>query len=429
MVEKILRTLRRLIPAPLFSLGQPIYHYLLAIVGRIIYGNPSGKIHVVAVTGTKGKTTVVELLSRILEEAGFTVASSSTVRSKIAGVTEENLFKMTTPGRFFLQNFLSRAVKAKCEYAVIEMTSQAVVQYRHRGIDLDGLIFTGIHPEHIEAHGSFENYLASKLKLAEHVARSSKRPRAIVSNLDDQYGQRFLHYEVESNIGFSKSDAGVWKSDERGTTFTFVGVPITSPLPGEFNLTNILAAATYAKAIGVGPLAIKKGVEAVAKVEGRMESLDTARARGIEVIIDYAHTTGSLEAVYKLFTGRTIIGVLGSCGGGRDKWKRPELGAIAEANCTKIILTNEDPYDEDPEAIVGDMIKGMKDQTKAFVEMDRRKAISTALRLALEMLAQGKKPVVLITGKGTDPYIMGAKGSKQEWSDKLVAEEELAKLG
>jgi UDP-N-acetylmuramoyl-L-alanyl-D-glutamate--2,6-diaminopimelate ligase len=407
-LEKLLSLGRRLAPRFLFELGQRPYHFLLAFLGMLWYNHPSRDLKVIAVTGTKGKTTTVEILNAILEEAGFQTAISSTLRSKVGEEILPNLYKMTTPGRFFIQRLLRKAIVAGCEYAIIEMTSQAVLHYRHKFIQLDGLIFTGIHAEHIEAHGSFEKYLAAKLEIAKAVGRSPKRPRSIVANADDTHGMLFLDQEVENKIGYHLDDWDTYNYKTR--------------LPGNFNRLNILGAAAMARTQGVGELAIAKGVAKLANVPGRMESLDMARSRGFEVIVDYAHTGGSIEEVYKLFKGRHTVCVLGSCGGGRDKWVRPIKGKLAETYCSEIILTDEDPYDEDPEAIVGDILSGMTDQKKAMVEMDRRKAIHKALTLA--------KPdsVVLITGKGTDPYIMGKSDRKMPWSDKLVAEEELAKL-
>ncbi len=425
MLAKLLSQIRNLIPRRLFNVASRPYHYILAWLASIYYGHPSQNIKIVAITGTKGKTTTAELISAILEEAGYSTAISSTLRTKLGSRTIENKYKMTTPGRFFLQRFLQRAVSEECDYAIIEVTSQAISQYRHRFIDLDAIIFTGIHPEHIEAHGTFENYLNAKLALVKSLSSSYKRPRIIVANDEDPYGQLFLDHEAEIRLGFNKAQAGDYKLDKKKTEFSFQDQSITANLPGEFNLLNIMASIIFCTTQGVGVLAIKKGVEKLSGVPGRVEYIDSAEAHGLEVVIDYAHTTGSLEAIYELFRDKKMVCVLGSCGGGRDKWKRPELARIAEARCAKVILTNEDPYDEDPEAIIGDMLTGIKDTSSVIIEIDRRKAIYTAYQEAKKL---GTDSVVVITGKGTDPYIMGARGSKLSWSDKLVAEEELARL-
>ena len=158
MVERLLRFIKKFIPKPLFTFGQPFYHRLLALAAAIVYRFPSRHLTVVAVTGTKGKSSVVEIVNALLEEAGFKTAVLGTVRFKIGDESTPNKYKMTMPGRFFVQSFLRRAVDAGCTHAVIEMTSEGAKQFRHKFIELDALIFTNLTPEHIESHGSFENY-------------------------------------------------------------------------------------------------------------------------------------------------------------------------------------------------------------------------------------------------------------------------------
>ena len=161
-LELALRTIETYIPRPLYIFFQPSYHYTLALLSAFVYRFPSKHIAVIGITGTKGKSSTIELVNAILEEQGFKTALVSTLRFKIGETTERNLFKMTLPGRFFLQHFLRRAVNAGCNYAIIEMTSEGVRQFRHKFIYLDALIFTNLSPEHIEAHGSFETYKKTK---------------------------------------------------------------------------------------------------------------------------------------------------------------------------------------------------------------------------------------------------------------------------
>ena len=165
MFEEILRIGRRIIPERIFRAAQPLYHFTLALCAAVLYGFPSRNIKVVAVTGTKGKSTVVELTTAILEEAGFAVASLSTIRFKIGKNERRNLYKMTTPGRFFVQKFLRNAIRSGCAYAVLEMTSEAARNYRHAFIGFDAVIFTNLAREHIESHGSYEKYRDAKLSL------------------------------------------------------------------------------------------------------------------------------------------------------------------------------------------------------------------------------------------------------------------------
>ncbi len=420
ILEKILRFFRKLIPKSLFRAAQPIYHWLLALGGALLYRFPSRSIKIVAITGTKGKTTSVELVNSILEEAGFKTALASTLRLKIGADSRPNLFKMTTPGRFFMQRFLRQAVDSGCEWAVLELTSEAAKMYRHKFIGLDALIFTNIAPEHIEAHGSFEKYLDAKLSLARALARSPKRPRSIIANLDNDYGRTFHAYDADAKIGFHIAEVAPFESSERGSTFTFLGTQMASKLPGRFNLENILGALHFAHAIGVAIEVARRGILKVEQVPGRAEIIRASQ--GFDIVIDYAHTPDSLRAIYETFGTRRKIAVLGSCGGGRDRWKRPLMGREAEKHCAHIILTNEDPYDENPLAIINEVAAGISEKEQLEIVMDRREAIRKALHLA--------KPgdVVLVTGKGTDPYIMEAGGRKTPWSDRRVAEEELEKL-
>jgi UDP-N-acetylmuramoyl-L-alanyl-D-glutamate--2,6-diaminopimelate ligase len=419
-MEHILYILKLFIPKHLFRALQPMYHSMLATLGAIRYSFPSRKIYVVGVTGTKGKSTVTELIAAILEEAGHTVALSNTIRFKVADDTEPNLYKMSTPGRFFMQRFLSRAVAEDCGFAILEITSEGAKLKRHKHIELDALVFTNLTPEHIQSHGSFENYRDAKLLLRDALISSKKTNRIVVSNKDDEHGKLFL--EVPDSIrklSFSLKQAEPYASNERGTLLTFEGKSIHSPLPGIFNIYNILAAATFARALGIQTSIIKRALEKLAIVKGRVERVEEGQKFG--VIVDYAHTADSLEKLYKSFPDNDKICVLGNCGGGRDSAKRPIMAGIAEKYCREIILTNEDPYDEDPRDIITQMEQGFIEK-KPEIIMDRRLAIRHALKHAKE------HDIVLITGKGTDPYIMGPKGQKTPWSDEHVAREELRSL-
>jgi UDP-N-acetylmuramoyl-L-alanyl-D-glutamate--2,6-diaminopimelate ligase len=415
-------TLRALIPQSVLD----SYHYCFAWLGALWYGNPSKKLFIVGVTGTKGKSSVSEMVRTIFAEAGYQTALASTIHFRINDETEPNLFKMTMPGRAYLQQFLRRAVDAGCTHAVIEMTSEGARQFRHVGIELDALIFTNLQPEHIESHGSLENYAQAKLSLARALARSSKRPRYIVANTDDPYGARFLETPVEHCVPFSLTDAEPYTVDDRSVRFVYHrGEVFTVPLPGLFNLRNVLAALTLGEAMGIAILSMKKALEHIAPIEGRAERVDAGQ--NFTVVVDYAHTPDSLRALFETYVSSRIVVVMGSTGGGRDQWKRPEMGKIADEYVDVAILANEDPYDEDPNKILGDIAKGFTKHTPKII-FDRRSAIAAALKEAAALRAQDQSVVVLITGKGTDPYIMGPSGSKEPWSDRRVAHEELQKI-
>jgi len=419
-MENILRIIKKIIPHNIFRVFQPAYHFLFAFFAALVYRFPSHHIKVVAITGTKGKTSTTEIVNAILEEAGYRTAVAGTLRFKIGDEEERNLYKMTIPGRFFVQRFLRRAVNAKCNWVILEMTSEGARQYRHRFINFDALIFTNLSPEHIESHGSFEKYKDAKLSIARALAKSPKRPRIIVANADNKYAQEFLAVDADTKTTYSLKDAEPYKLEKDKTTFNFAGAPLVSHLSGSFNLSNMLAGISFARSLGVTPEVIRRALEKFHGIRGRVEHVNMGQ--DFDVIVDYAHTTDSLEKVYEVFQDSRKICVLGGTGGGRDTWKRPAMGAIAGAHCDEIILTDEDPYDEDPQKIVSEIMAGIENG-KAKIIIDRREAIAYAISLAKTGDA------VIITGKGTDPYIMGPNGTKTSWDDATVAREELAKVG
>ncbi|MES2749539.1 MAG: UDP-N-acetylmuramyl-tripeptide synthetase [Patescibacteria group bacterium] len=423
-MESMLYTVKRFLPKALLNKIRPMYHYILAFIGSQVYRHPSRDIRVIAVTGTKGKSTVTELITHILEAHGAKVASLSTIQFKIGDEVKRNLFKMTMPGRFFVHKFLRAAVDAQCTYAIVEMTSEGAKQYRHKFIELDALVFTNLTPEHIESHGSFENYKTCKLELAKAVAKSPKRPRFLVANIDDEHGADFLNFPVEHVLPYSLSDLSLHTLHKDSVSLIIDGTTIRVPLVGIFNIYNVLAAITITRALGVTLKTIESALYELPPVRGRVEHFYTSKTaqKQVTAIVDYAHTPDSLRQLYTAFKDQPKVCILGNTGGGRDTWKRPTMGGIAEEFCDHVILTNEDPYDENPRAIVEAMAKGITDKSKLEIIMDRRMAIKTALQKSVD------GGYVIISGKGTDPYIMGPNNTKQPWSDAVVVQEELARL-
>jgi len=423
-MDSFLYHLKRFIPTQILAKIRPLYHFALAYSGALWYRRPSRDLIVIAVTGTKGKSTVTELIAAILRAHGAKVASLSTIQFVIDDQEERNLFKMTTPGRMFVQRFIRKAVDAGCQYAVLEMTSEGAKQYRHKFIEFDALVFTNLTPEHIESHGSFENYKGAKLELARAVAVSPKRPRKLVANIDNEHGEDFLNFQVEEKLPYSLKDLSLYTLHKDSLSLIIDGTTIRVSLVGLFNVYNVLAAITLTRAFDISLKTIEQALYELPPIRGRVEHFysSAGAAKTVTAIVDYAHTPDSLRQLYTAFKDQLKIGVLGNCGGGRDSWKRPEMGGIAEAACIHVILTNEDAYDENPRAIVDQMAKGIVDKTKLEIIMDRRLAI----RRAIELAPDGG--YVIVSGKGTDPYIMGANNTKLVWSDAAVVAEELARL-
>jgi len=406
------------------------YHYCLAWFGDIWYGDPSETMRVIGITGTKGKTTTVELLTSILEAAGEKVALVSSVHIKVGRTLDRNLTGNSMPGRLFLQSFLARAKKAGCTTVVLEVTSQGIVQHRHEFIDFDMAAFTGIHPEHIESHGSFENYKNAKKRLFTDVAaKSVKKNKIFFVNEVSEYADEFA-----SAAGSER----VVRYGRQGFINRYLGgdrMRIGNWFESDFNLENAALVTEIAGACGVNWAVIEAGLKAFRGVPGRMEIIATDHPamakikKKFSVIIDYAHTPESLEGLYRYIrsrlaakTGGRMICVLGSAGGGRDKWKRPEMGKAADLFCDEIVLTDEDPYDEDPMMIMKDIATGIA--VKPYRLIAGRRA---AIRRAMELAETGD--AIVISGKGSELWLHQEDGKKIPWSERKIVEECLTELG
>lgn len=404
--------LTSLLPRPLYVKLLSPYHFFYTLLVACRAGFPAKKLTVIGVTGTKGKSSVSEMLFHVLRTAGISTAVSGTIRFAINDEVKPNKFKMTMPGHGFLHTFLREAVEKGATHAVLELTSEGAVQHRHRFLSLNALIFTNQEKEHIESHGSMEAYIKAKFLIGKALARSGKRPRAIIANKDNALSAPYLALPVEESLPFSLSEATDVVFENGTSSFTFEGVRFFIPHPGNFSIMNALAVIKTARFLGVSLETSRDALKTLTRIPGRAETIDEGQP--YSVVIDYAHTPDSLEALYQAYEGNKIC-VLGNTGGGRDTWKRPLMGKIADTYCREVILTDEDPYDEDPRSIVESMTTEMK-RTPTII-MDRRQAINEALGRAKT------GDVVLITGKGTDPYIMRAHGEKEVWSDSETVRE------
>ena len=396
--------MKKLIKKILPNFVLSFYHFILAFLGALIYRFPSKKLTLIGITGTNGKTTTTEILAQILEKAGKKIALSNSIRFKIGKEEKINTLRMTMPGRFFIQRFLRKAVNENCEIAILEVTSEGIKQHRHRFLDFKIAVFLNLAPEHIESHGSFEKYREAKGKLFE----ATKDTHVI--NIEDENSNYFFQFPAKKKITF-----GLEKGD-----FNLKNTNLKLKILGKFNLYNALAAFSVARILGVNEEIIKETLENFKGVPGRMEIVIS---KPFKVIVDYAFTPNALEKVYQtikeFFRPQRMIGVLGACGGGRDKWKRPILGKIAAKYCDEVIVTNEDPYEEDPWQIIEQVASGTRGKAKKI--LDRREAIREALKKAKE------SDVVIITGKGCEPSIcIGNK--KIPWDDRKVVREEFEKI-
>jgi len=393
------------------------YHWFLSKVAVFYYANPSQQLIVVGVTGTNGKTTTVNFIAQFLEGFDQKVGLASTVNFKVAEKEWLNNKKMTMLGRFQTQKLLKQMVQAGCQYAVIETSSQGIEQFRHQGINYDLVVFTNLTPEHIEAHGSFENYRAAKEKLFQHLSQSRKKiiggkkiRKIIIANSDDEETERLRKYQIDKFItyGFNQPADYYGANLSRAEATSLISFKINqhsvkANLIGKFSAYNLLASLTTIKALGF-PLNQATQIK-IKSVPGRQELID--QGQNFKIMIDYAPEPVSLSQLYKalkLVPKNKIIHVLGSCGGGRDQARQPNLGQLSGQQADFVIVTNEDPYDDDPWQIIENVAQGVQAAGKIkgkdlFTILDRKEAIKKALELA------SKDDLVLITGKGAEQFI------------------------
>lgn len=416
----MIRKIKKLIPSFLID----YYHFFWALLGALIYRFPSRNIKVIGITGTNGKSTTVDLIVKILEQAGFKVVALSSIRFKIGDKEQENKLRMTMPGRMIIQKFLRQAVDSKCKYAVIEVTSEGIKQHRHQFINFQTAILTNLSPEHIESHGSFEKYRKTK-------TRFFKRVKNIhILNSKDKNIEYFSGFKAQKKYFYSLNKITTPEKElnvsnilvnTHGIKFRVESTDFELGLLGKFNIENSLAAICVGLSGGVSLEVCRDGLKKAETVIGRMELVIS---NPFSVFVDYAFTPNALEKVYKTIKNNWVqnkmICVLGSCGGGRDKWKRPVLGELAAKYCDQVIVTNEDPYDEDPMQIINQVASGTKG--KGIKIENRRQAIKKALESAKAGDA------IVITGKGSEPSICLANGKKIDWDDKTVILEEFEKL-
>lgn len=419
-LDTILRFIKRFVPSRVFSFFQPHYHRLLSWTGAFVYRFPARSLKIIGVTGTKGKSTVVMMTSRLLEGAGIPTAAIGSLGYKIKEREWPNTLKMTMPGRWKIQKFLRQAVDVDCTHVVMEVPSEGLAQGRHGGVVFDCAVFTGLHPEHIESHGSFEKYKAAKRILFD-VCRNFH-----VINADDPEHEYFGAIPAQKKIFFGIDSGDLRASDLEvhadHASFSVYGTRYDLQLGGRFNIYNALAALAVGALYGIDLPSAKPILESIVEVPGRLQWI---QKEPFGVVVDYAHTPDSLQAVYQTLKSAQgkLICILGAAGGGRDRWKRPKFGALAEQYCDRIILTDEDPFEEDPHQIIVDIMQGISQagRAKVTIIMDRRAAIAEALTGAT------KGDIIVITGKGSETSMALAGGRKIPWSDAQTVRDLLAK--
>jgi UDP-N-acetylmuramoyl-L-alanyl-D-glutamate--2,6-diaminopimelate ligase len=385
-----------------------------------LHGDPTAALRTIGVTGTNGKTTTAYLVRALLEAAGHRTGLLGTVKSVVGGIDHE--VARTTPEAIDLQATFAAMRAAGDTHCVLEVSSHALALGRADAIHWAAAIFTNLTQDHLDFHPTMEDYFAAKCRLF-----FDGRPQVAVVDVDDPYGARLAREldGVTAVVTFGIDAAGAdlratgVRSDFAGSTFSAGGLRLHSPLPGRFNVLNVLGAVAAARALGVGDDTIVAALPQIGRVPGRFESID--EGQGFALLVDYAHTPDSLEnvlaAARPLAAGKLVC-VFG-CGGDRDRGKRPQMGAIAARLADHTIVTSDNPRSEDPEAIVAEVLAGIDERDGVEAIVDRRAAIARAVELA----AVGD--VVVVAGKGHEQGQEFEGGRKLPFDDATVAREAL----
>ena len=436
----MLNFFRRHTPKPIFSL----YHFSLALLGNFCYGFPSRKMKLVGITGTKGKTTTSYFVYQILKNSGWKTALTSTVYFILGNKKTINATKMGMPGRFFLPHFLHRALQKGTKYTVVETTSEGIAQHRQYFLDYTVAVFTNLSPEHIERHGGLENYRLAKEKLFQQCSKIH------VLNLDDEniayclrhsakqkwgatFNRQELPLEIQKKVNFilegtltknNRVSCSEWKIADK--SLLLKKYVLNVPFVGNFNVKNLLLAIAVARSFGLSPQKIKTAATKLILPAGRMEEIKHPKIN-YRLFLDFAHEPLSLKSALEtgrslLPVGQKMIGLIGSQGGGRDRWKRPAMGKIATQFCDYIVISAEDPYDENPREINQEILSGVLKNKKFQLEKncwqftDRKKALKKALSLAK------KDDLIILCGKGGEQK-MCLKNKSIPWDENKIVRE------
>ncbi len=403
------------------------YHKMLAVLANLYFRFPSRYLNVIAVTGTKGKTTTTNLIASVLTEAGYRVGMTSTIKFQVGERQWANTTKITTLGPFTLQKLLRQMVNDRCTHAVVEVSSHAILQNRIWGVNIDTAVFTNIGEDHLDYHGGFDNYLRAKGLIFDRLNRSARKSRiqkVAVLNKDDVHFNYFDQFLADRKYVYGMGGGTVFASNMTlhpgGSTFT-LHVPnnkaeVNLKIPGEFNVYNSLAAAAVGLANNINIETLKDSLEKASVIPGRFESIECGQK--YSVIVDYAHTVESLESLlemYKNLTRGRLFTVFGATGGGRDKGKRPKMGAAADKHSDFIVVTDDDPYEEDEWRIIEDVSKGIsRKEGENFWKIPNREE---AIKLVLTMAREGD--TVVVAGKGAEEVQM-VHGKTIPWDDRQV---------
>ncbi|MBR5860048.1 MAG: UDP-N-acetylmuramoyl-L-alanyl-D-glutamate--2,6-diaminopimelate ligase, partial [Bacteroidaceae bacterium] len=392
------------------------------VVGKLattFYGNPTQKLKLVGVTGTNGKTTIATLLYQMFSKMGHRCGLLSTVCNYINGTAYPSTH--TTPDAISLNKLLAQMVEEGCEYAFMEVSSHSLAQERVGGLEFTGAIFTNLTRDHMDFHGTMENYLKAKKSFFDNLPRNA----FAITNLDDKNGPVMVqncrgdvkNYSVRTVCDYK---ARIVETHLDSMILEFNNREFSTLLTGRFNVSNLLAIYGTAVELGKEPEEVLRVLSTLKPVSGRFETLHSHN--GVSAIVDYAHTPDAIKnvlaTVREVLHGRgNIITVVGA-GGNRDKGKRPIMAVEAVKNSNRVIFTSDNPRNEEPQDIINDMLAGLDESQKknTLSIVDRKEAIKTACALAQS------GDVVVVAGKGHEDY-QEIKGVKHHFDDKEIIRE------
>lgn len=423
---------KKLIPAVLFKKIEPFGHLVEAVLMNIRYGFPGRKLRIIGVTGTNGKTTTSFLIHRMLHESGIKSGLLTTVATGIGDDITPQAEHITTAQAGKLQKKLREFVKAGVEWAIVETSSHSLAQHRVWGVPYEIAVMTNITHEHLDYHGTFANYVEAKRRLFK-IANRNKNGYGVV-NAQDPSAEKFVNTVEDSvtyGVGSGELSASRVKLTAKSCSYVAkIGkesFDITVNIPGEFNVSNSLAAIAVGRKLGLTKNQIKEGISALKGVEGRMHVVD--EGQDFRVIVDFASTPDAFTRFFKSvrpLTKGKLIAVFGSAGR-RDEAKRAEQGRIAGESADIVIATEEDNRDIDGTEIMNEIAKGAKStgkiiDTDLFLVANREEAIGFAMTQATS-----KDDVVVLLGKGHELTIERADGT-YPWNEADVARAALQEL-
>lgn len=424
MKTKLVRGVSRVLPKSALESLKNAYRKMRVKAVTARYGNPAAGLHIIAVTGTNGKTTTANYLNEIFKAAGKTTAMFTTANIELAGEKQPNTLNRTVPLVGELMRFMKKAKKARVDYVLLEVTSHALHQHKIDTIPIECAVMTNLTQDHLDYHGTMENYAAAKSKLFEHL------PLYIVLNRDDPWYKYFERYDAaDSKMTYGTDDTAdtrisrvklYKKGSEVELVFdTQTHLKLATALPGRFNVYNLAAAASVAYLYQLPLEAIAEGVANLESVPGRYER--PVPGKPYDVVVDYAHTPDALEKLLEAVresTKNRVILVFGACGD-RDQSKRPIMGKIAAHLADRIFVTDEESYNEDPQTIREMILTGITNsggEPKTEELPDRYEAIKKALSVA----KTGDS--VVITGMGHEQFRI-VRGERLPWNDSRVVRE------